>query len=79
MRNAAAGVDHAIGVKAEWIGDPTEPTPGDLHGLLKNGRTTLDGLAPGRWRLSLETTSQNRALPSRDVEVVAGETLRVEW
>ncbi|MCA8942245.1 MAG: carboxypeptidase regulatory-like domain-containing protein, partial [Planctomycetes bacterium] len=75
----AAGVDHAIGVKAEWIGDPTEPTPGDLHGLLKNGRTTLDGLAPGRWRLSLETTSQNRALPSRDVEVVAGETLRVEW
>ncbi len=46
--------------------------------MLRNGTGTLDGLLPGRWRVSLRTPNGDKQQP-RDVDVVAGETVTVAF
>ncbi|MBK8978794.1 MAG: carboxypeptidase regulatory-like domain-containing protein [Planctomycetes bacterium] len=60
-----------------------EPVAGDAEpavhtAVLSRGRAWLDGLRPGRWRVTLEGLGDGPE-PTREVTVGAGETTHVDW
>lgn len=81
VRVKATGTELAS-VVAEWAGGASPPIGGSSRHtvILKNGRATLDGLAPGPWRLHLEDDDGNGAgagNPPRErtVTITAGATV----
>jgi hypothetical protein len=47
--------------------------------ILRNGKCRLDGLRAGRWKVELVVPGEGTAKQTRLVDVVAGETARVEF
>lgn len=79
VRVKATGSDLAS-VVADWAGGASPPAGGSTRhaAILKNGRATLDGLAPGPWRLHLdEDEGAGAGNPPRErtVTITAGATV----
>ena len=76
----AAGENFAAGVEAEWAGDSPLPTgvATKRPALLRNGRATIDGVPPGRWRVRLDGTGNDAGI-TRLVTVKAGATADAEF
>jgi hypothetical protein len=68
-------------VRAVFLGADGEPDPSvteAMQMMTRNG-VTLEGLRPGRWRVSLVTGADGAGGESRTVEVVAGATAKVAF
>ena len=65
------GQVRAIKVDAEGVAEAGVPA---VSQMMRNGKCTLDGLRPGRWKVELRGLEGNPREP-RFVEVVAGETV----
>lgn len=59
-------------------GEVDKSTPPVVQ-MLANGSGTLQGLRPGRWRVSLVRPAATGGLQTRDVDVTAGETATVAF
>lgn len=68
----------ALAVTASWSGPDGGTVPDNVSGVLKRGRVTLDGLTPGRWKIELEGPGGSEP-EAQFVDVVAGETHRIDW
>ncbi len=74
------GVDGEVtlsAVEASWAGPHGPEAPAPVTGLLKGGRCYLDGLRPGLWTVKLQKV--DGPSEERNVEVVAGETVRIDF
>ncbi len=81
VRVSARGVDGAMTVRAVWVAPPGDTTEHpDVQRMLRNGRATLDGLVPGRWRVRLGgMPNVEEEVEPREIDLVAGETARVDF
>lgn len=57
---------------------PSEETIAPVMTMLRGGKATLEGLHPGRWQIAVSGMGDNEKL-SDEVDVVAGETAKVEF
>lgn len=74
-----ADVDGAMSVTAKWAGAGAAPLDRSEHtAMLENGRATLDGLAAGQWRITLDGTAGAKD-QERVVDVQAGRTASIEF
>ena len=63
-------------VTARWLGEGKE---GRKMQMLRAGKGTLDGLRPGAWEVAMEGGSAGDEAQKRTVEVVANETVAVDF
>lgn len=86
LRLAGAGrvrvrssLDGTLSVDAHWAGaDTSRPAVATVTALFDKGRATLDGLAPGRWRIALDGAAPAKG-QERFVDVGLGGTATIEF
>jgi len=73
---------HATSVQAPFASVQAEPATSEgkppVVRMLRRGETTIDGLAPGTWKITLSVPG-GEALPPKTVEVAAGKVVDVTF
>lgn len=79
IRVSAIGVRGAMTAKLEWAGATSVDAPRDRESLLRRSRATIDGLTPGRWRVTIDGQGLPADMQPRVIDVLAGKTERVDF